>query len=119
MATLLSDAELEVFHTICICGGPPDIIVLLEPIQRGYEVTFTDLRPDGPELKDDTDCDTGGVFNGRVSLDDASADLRDLIVNTTRGKPTKPEALRHPEYFIMYKHQSAPSLNEGCRTTED
>jgi altronate dehydratase large subunit len=70
-------------------------------------------------LKDDMDFDAGGVFDGGLSLDDASADLLGLIVDTARGKPTKPEALGHREYFIMYKHQGAPSLNDGCRTAED
>jgi altronate hydrolase len=38
-----------------------------------------------------------------------------MILGVAAGKPSKPEALNHREYFIMYKHQNMPSLSEGCR----
>ena len=93
--------------------------MLLEAIRRGYEVAFTDMRPDGPELRYDTDRDTGGAFNGGGSLNDALVDLLDLIVDAARAKPTKPLARGHRKYFSMDKHQSALSLHEGCRTVKD
>jgi altronate hydrolase len=38
-----------------------------------------------------------------------------LIGDVAAGAPSKPEALGHREYFIMYKHQSTPDLDSGCR----
>jgi altronate dehydratase large subunit len=46
---------------------------------------------------------------------DAGRELLDLVVRTAAGAPTKPEALGHREYFIMYKHQTTPALAAGCR----
>lgn len=66
-------------------------------------------------LADDMDFDAGRVLSGEVTLPQAGAELLDLIVHTASGNPTKPEKLGHREYFIMYKHQSAPALAAGCR----
>lgn len=38
------------------------------------------------------------------------------IVRVASGAPSKPEALGHREYFIMYKHQDTPGLLQGCRS---
>ena len=66
------------------------------------------------KMRDDMDFDAGGVLAGEQSLDGAADALLELIIRTAKGAPTKPEALGHHEYFIMYKHQDLPSLTSGC-----
>jgi len=63
----------------------------------------------------DMDFDAGRILNGQLNLDEAANELLDLIVSVASGEPTKPEALGHREYFIMYKHQNTPTLTAGCR----
>ena len=65
-------------------------------------------------LVDDMDYDAGRVLSGELSLPEAGRELLDLVTRTATGAPTKPEALGHREYFIMYKHQSSPALAAGC-----
>lgn len=62
----------------------------------------------------DIDFDAGSVLDGRSSMDQAAAALASLVADTAAGSPTKPERLGHREYFIMYKHQNTPSLEQGC-----
>lgn len=66
-------------------------------------------------LQDDMDFDAGRVLSGEVNLQEAGRELLAQVVRTAAGSPSKPEALGHREYFIMYKHQSTPSLDAGCR----
>lgn len=66
-------------------------------------------------LSDDMDFDAGRVLAGELTLAQAAGELLDLVVETARGAPTKPELLGHREYFVMYKHQDTPSLTAGCR----
>lgn len=66
-------------------------------------------------LQDDMDFDAGRVLTGELSLPAAGRELLELVVRTAAGHPSKPEALGHREYFIMYKHQSTPGLAAGCR----
>ncbi len=64
---------------------------------------------------DDIDFDAGRVLAGEVTLDQAADGLMDIVVRVAGGTKSKPEALGHREYFVMYKHQDTPSLAEGCR----
>jgi altronate dehydratase large subunit len=66
-------------------------------------------------MEEDMDFDAGRVLSGGLTLPQAGRELLDLIVRTAQGKPSKPEALGHREYFIMYKHQNTPGLEAGCR----
>ena len=66
-------------------------------------------------LSDDMDFDAGRVLAGELTLAQAARELLDLVVETARGAPTKPELLGHREYFVMYKHQDTPGLAAGCR----
>jgi len=66
-------------------------------------------------MKDDMDFNAGRVLTGELSIEEAGLELRDLVVSVAAGAPSRPEALGHREYFIMYKHQDTPSLQEGCR----
>ncbi|MFT3789452.1 MAG: UxaA family hydrolase [Tepidisphaeraceae bacterium] len=66
-------------------------------------------------MNEDMDFDAGRVLSGERTLRQAADELRELIVRVARGEPSKPEALGHREYFLMYKHQDAPPLEVGCR----
>jgi len=66
-------------------------------------------------MADDMDFDAGRVLTGQLTLQQAGCELAELIVRVARGEPSRPEALGHREYFIMYKHQDTPSLAAGCR----
>ena len=64
--------------------------------------------------------DAIGEFKYRC---DACSILRDHVhliirvvssIRVASGAPSKPEALGHLEYFLMYKHQDAPPLEVGC-----
>ncbi len=66
-------------------------------------------------MEEDMDFDAGRVLSGAVTLHEASHELEELVVSVAAGQRSKPEALGHREYFLMYKHQDTPSLEEGCR----
>lgn len=66
-------------------------------------------------MADDMDFDAGRILSSDITLPEAGQELRDLIVRTAAGAHSKPEALGHREYFVMYKHQSTPTLDAGCR----
>jgi altronate hydrolase len=64
---------------------------------------------------DDMDFDAGRVLSGEVTMEKAAHELRELIIRVASGQQSKPEALGHREYFVMYKHQDTPALDIGCR----
>jgi len=64
---------------------------------------------------DDMDYNAGKVLSGEITLQGAAEELLDLVVRIASGEPSKPEALGHREYFLMYKHQDTPTLDQGCR----
>jgi altronate hydrolase len=66
-------------------------------------------------MQEDMDFDAGRVISGEISLAQAGHELAELLVGVAKGEPSKPEALGHREYFIMYKHQNTPGLEAGCR----
>jgi altronate hydrolase len=66
-------------------------------------------------MQQDIDFNAGCVLDGSRTLDEAAVALAELVKDVAQGAQTKPEALGHREYFIMYKHQDTPSLSEGCR----
>jgi altronate dehydratase large subunit len=74
----------------------------------GNSATFRTMR-------EDMDFDASRVLAGDLTLPQAGRELAEMIVRVASGEPSKPEALGHREYFIMYKHQNTPSLVEGCR----
>lgn len=67
------------------------------------------------KMQQDIDFNAGCVLEGSKSLDEAAFDMAKLVQDVAGGAKTKPEILGHREYFIMYKHQGTPSLEEGCR----
>jgi len=64
---------------------------------------------------EDMDFDASRVLSGELTVDEAAEELRDMVIRVARGEPSKPEALGHREYFVIYKHQDTPSLESGCR----
>lgn len=66
-------------------------------------------------MNDDMDFDAGRVLSGELTMTQAAGELRDLVARVASGAPSKPEALGHREYFIMYKHQDTRPLEIGCR----
>jgi altronate dehydratase large subunit len=67
------------------------------------------------KMSGDIDFNAGCVLNGSNTLDQAAQSLARLVAGVAAGALSKPEQLGHREYFIMYKHQSTPSLEQGCR----
>ena len=67
-------------------------------------------------MSEDMDFDAGRVLAGEITLEEAVFDLAAMIADVAGGRASKPEALGHREYFIMYKHQDTPALAQGCRT---
>jgi altronate hydrolase len=67
-------------------------------------------------MQEDMDFDAGRVLAGELTLDAAADELGALVADVAAGEQSKPEALGHREYFVMYKHQDTPDLERGCRS---
>jgi altronate dehydratase large subunit len=65
-------------------------------------------------MKEDMDFDAGVVLSGEKNLEEAAEALTEMVGAVAAGQQSKPEALGHREYFVMYKHQETPSLEAGC-----
>ncbi len=63
---------------------------------------------------EDMDFNASEVLSGIQSIDESASSLMDKIADVCSGSKSKPEALGHREYFLMYKHQNVPSLKSGC-----
>jgi len=66
-------------------------------------------------MTEDMDFNAGRVLSGELTMEEAAAELMDLIAGVAAGQPSKPERLGHREFFLMYKHQNVPALEAGCR----
>jgi len=66
-------------------------------------------------MHDDMDFNAGRILSGEISLQSAAEELASLVQAVAAGQQSKPEALGHREYFLMYKHQETPTLDAGCR----
>jgi altronate hydrolase len=65
-------------------------------------------------MREDMDFNAGTVLSGEMTLDECALHLFALVGEVASGARSKPEALGHREYFLMYKHQNVPSLAAGC-----
>lgn len=74
----------------------------------GNSITYNRMR-------DDMDFNAGRILSGEITLAAAAEELAALVYAVASGQQSKPEALGHREYFLMYKHQDTPSLDAGCR----
>ncbi|MDR3435912.1 UxaA family hydrolase [Telmatospirillum sp.] len=66
-------------------------------------------------MAEDMDFDAGRVLAGQISLDGAATELGEMVASVASGQPSKPEALGHREYFVMYKHQDEPTQKRDCK----
>jgi altronate hydrolase len=88
-----------------VIGSPVSPLVKVTGNSRTYR-----------RMEEDMDFDAGRVLAGDMSLDAAARELAGLVGDVAGGRHSKPEALGHREYFVMYKHQDTPALAQGCRT---
>jgi len=86
--------------------------VIGSPVAPLIKVTGNSRTYD--RMKDDMDFDAGVILDGKKSLDEAALNLMAMVRDVASGRPSKPEALGHREYFVMYKHQETPDLAAGC-----
>jgi altronate hydrolase len=73
----------------------------------GNSITYNRMR-------NDMDFNAGRILSGELTLPDAAEELANLVLAVASGQQSKPEALGHREYFLMYKHQDTPTLEAGC-----
>ncbi len=65
-------------------------------------------------MSDDMDFDAGRVLAGELDLEEAAFELAGTIGEVAAGRPSKPEALGHREYYVMYKHQEESARRSTC-----
>ena len=65
-------------------------------------------------MPEDMDFNAGAILSGQKTLSEAASSLVDMVGDVASGVRSKPEALGHREYFLMYKHQDTPQLEAGC-----
>ena len=87
-----------------VIGAPIAPLVKITGNSRTYQ-----------RMSDDMDFDAGRVLTGELTLAQAGQELLQMIVQIASGAASKSELLGHREYFVMYKHQDTPSLQDGCR----
>ncbi|MCX6937969.1 MAG: UxaA family hydrolase [Verrucomicrobia bacterium] len=87
-----------------VIGSPVSPLIKITGNARTYE-----------RMREDMDFNAGTVLSGEQTLDAAALDLLGLVTRVAAGEPSRPESLGHREYFIMYKHQEPPGLQQGCR----
>lgn len=66
-------------------------------------------------MSEDMDFNAGRILTGDITVMQAGTELARMVAAVAGGALSKPEALGHREYFVMYKHQDTPSLEAGCR----
>ncbi len=106
MDLISAGAQIVLFVTGrgSVIGGPIAPLIKITGNSRTFE-----------RMTEDMDFNAGRILEGKLSLKQATEELRDLVVSVASGSPSRPEALGHREYFVMYKHQDTPSLDAGCR----
>src|SRR5262249_40777307 len=77
--------------------------VIGSPIAPLIKVTGNDQTY--RRMSEDMDFNAGRILSGEITMQQAAGELRDLVIRVASGEQSKPEALNHREYFIMFKHQ--------------
>ena len=54
-------------------------------------------------MTDDMDVDAGRILEGRATLDEVGAEIRDLVLGLADGGRTRSEELGHQEFILTYK----------------
>ena len=106
MDLIASGAQIILFITGrgSVIGAPISPLIKI----TGNSVTYR-------HMEGDMDFDASRILTGELSLQEAAQELLQMIVHVASGEQSKSEALGHREYFVMYKHQDAPALADGCR----
>jgi altronate hydrolase len=106
MDLLSTGAQMILFITGrgSVTGSPLAPVVKITGNTQTYE-----------RMRDDMDFNAGRILGGDLTLDGAAQELESLVARVAGGEQSRPEALGHREYFLMYKHQDTPSLAAGCR----
>lgn len=102
-----------------ICAGSQIILfvtgrgsVIGSAVSPLIKITGNSITYD--RMTGDMDFNAGRILTGETTLPAAAEELAALVRAVASGQQTKPEALGHREYFLMYKHQDTPSLESGC-----
>jgi altronate hydrolase len=105
MDLISTGAQIVLFVTGrgSVIGSPISPVIKVTGNSETYE-----------RMREDMDFNAGAVLSGMQTMDEAAESLMTMIAKVCSGAPSKPEALGHREYFVMYKHQNTPSLNSGC-----
>ena len=103
-----------------ICAGSQIVLfvtgrgsVIGSAVSPLIKVTGNSITYD--RMRDDMDFNAGRILSGEIALPAAADELATLVQAVACGQQSKPEALGHREYFLMYKHQDTPTLDAGCR----
>jgi altronate hydrolase len=65
-------------------------------------------------MAEDMDVDAGRVLEGRATMPELGAEIRDLVLRVGNGAKSKSEQLGHREFILTYKHFEA--LGPACLT---
>lgn len=106
MDLLSTGAQMILFITGrgSVTGSPLAPVIKITGNTQTYE-----------RMRDDMDFNAGRILGGDLTLDGAAQEVESLVARVAGGEQSRPEALNHREYFLMYKHQDTPSLATGCR----
>lgn len=105
MDLISSGAQILLFVTGrgSVIGSPVSPLIKITGNSQTYQ-----------RMQEDMDFDASPVLTGGETMEQSAKRLLEQVIAVAGGQPSKPEALGHREYFIMYKHQTTPSLEKGC-----
>ncbi len=106
MDLISSGAQIVLFVTGrgSVIGSPVAPLIKITGNSQTYQ-----------RMSEDMDFDASPVLTGGETMEQSGQRLLQQVIAVAGGEPSKPEALGHREYFIMYKHQETPNLSQGCR----
>lgn len=105
MDLIATGAQIVLFVTGrgSVIGSPVSPLIKITGNSQTYE-----------RMKEDMDFNAGTVLSGELTLEESALSLMNTIADVAAGTPSKPEAIGHREYFLMYKHQDVLSIEAGC-----
>ena len=105
MDLIATGAQIVLFVTGrgSVIGSPVSPLIKITGNSQTYE-----------RMKEDMDFNAGTVLSGELTLEESALSLMNTITDVAAGTPSKPEAIGHREYFLMYKHQDVLSIEAGC-----
>ena len=105
MDLIATGAQIVLFVTGrgSVIGSPVSPLIKITGNSQTYE-----------RMKEDMDFNAGTVLSDELTLEESALSLMNTITDVAAGTPSKPEAIGHREYFLMYKHQDVLSIEAGC-----